>query len=77
MPMKKCALNKPPFKFDPKSGNIRNADNVTVFTACSYGHLRHGLNLPIAQAVKQQNIFGHIVEHLLNSTVEEPSLLDD
>jgi hypothetical protein len=75
--MKKCALNKPPFKFDPKSGNIKNAENVNVFSACSFNYLRSNMKLPLAQAIKQQNIFGHIAEHLLNSTVKEPSLFGD
>ena len=69
--MKHCNLNIPPFKFDPKSGTIRNANDVIVLSLSVWGHLRYKLNLPLFQAVKKQNTFGIIVEEMLNTEVPE------
>jgi len=67
-------LNKPPFRYREGDSTIRNSHNVIVLSVTGWMTLRKKYKIAGNQCDREINMFGLIVETLLNNKISD---LDD
>ena len=63
-------LNKPPFRYDDVRKIVFNAENVPVLSLTGYHWMVNHGTMPRVLADKEENVFGQVVETMLNAKVE-------
>ncbi|MGB2185078.1 MAG: hypothetical protein ACPH5P_00215 [Akkermansiaceae bacterium] len=69
-------LNKPPFKYDPRTSTIKNAEGKSVLCMTGWNYLTRNMRMAPKQASKATDTFGEVVAHMLNRQDGQRSIFE-